>query len=112
MSLNVGMPKLMASMALKRILGDLIIISSASNTISKKTFKIFPHYYNVTKQNNYRNLHTCCILNERARKQAVPLRPKKQPKNSEEKQGKKFVDSIAVKIKAGNGFLISQDHLP
>ena len=103
MPLNVGMTKLMASMALKGIVGDLIMISSASITISKNTCEIFPHFYKLTKQNNDRHLHTCCILNERARKQAVPLRPKKQSKNSEEKQGKKFVDSIAVKIKAGNG---------
>ena len=88
MSLYAGIPKVVALVALRRVLKDISLKCSV------------PIFFN---HNAVQSLHTSCMLNERARKQAVPLRSKKITKNSEDKQGKQFTDCITVQIKAGNG---------
>ena len=88
MSLYSSMPKIVALAALRGVLKDMTL---------KCSIPISNNHYTA------KSLYTSCILNERARKQAVPLRSKKTTKHSEDKQGKQFTDCITVQIKAGNG---------
>ena len=88
MSLYACMPRVVALAALRGMLKDKSL--KCSVPISNN-------------HNTVQYLYTSCILNERARKQAVPLRSKKTTKHSEDKQGKQFTDCITVQIKAGNG---------
>ena len=102
MSLSAGVPKLMALAALKSLLKDIIVKSSVPIlNIQNANQPLYP--CSIPGKMASRSLNTSCTLNERLRKQAVPLRSMKAAKNSDEKRGKKFRDSITVKIKAGNG---------